>query len=112
MLNEKDKNTVKIICSICAALIGVASLLLAILTSEYLPYKALHISFGIIIFLAGLIASLILDYTSGSYECACCSHRFRPTPAAYIWGVHTVTKRYLKCPKCGRRSFCKRKLDV
>ena len=32
------------------------------------------------------------------------------TLSAYILGAHTLTTRYLKCPHCGKKSFCKRKL--
>ena len=34
-------------------------------------------------------------------------HHFQPSIAAYLLGMRSPTKRYLKCPKCGKRNYCK-----
>ena len=49
------------------------------------------------------------DYETGVYECRKCGHIFKPTFKAYICGAHTLTLRFLKCPECGRKSWCIRK---
>lgn len=110
-MENRNKNTVKVISSVCAALAGVSALILSILMTEHSPYQAVGITIGIIAFSAGLCTAIGLDYTSGVYECKCCSHRFKPSLSAYIWGIHTITKRLLKCPECGKTSFCRRRLD-
>lgn len=110
-MDNKYKNKVKIICAVCSALAGVSALTLSILTAEYFSHKVAIIAPGIMVFLIGLCAAIGLDYTSGVYECKCCSHRFKPSLCAYIFGIHTLTTRLLKCPECGKNSFCRRKLD-
>ncbi len=42
------------------------------------------------------------------FECTKCHKRFEPTKVAYLMGVHTITRRRLRCPHCGIKSWCKR----
>ena len=107
------KNKLKVVLSICAVLLGVVVLVESIFAERYLPHPfgLTLIITGASIFLFSLALAIALDYSSGDYECRHCGHRFVPTPGAYIWAMHTVTTRHLKCPKCGKKSFCKRKLD-
>ena len=35
---------------------------------------------------------------------------FVPTMGAYVKGYHTLTKRRLKCPHCGKVSMCKHRI--
>lgn len=44
------------------------------------------------------------------YKCKNCEHEFKPTYNESVWACHTITKRYLKCPKCGKRTWAKRKI--
>lgn len=50
-----------------------------------------------------------VDYETGVYKCKNCSHIFRPSFRDYIFGMHTITTKYLKCPECGKSTWCKRK---
>lgn len=106
------ENKSKIVLSICVVLLGVVVLLESIFAQQYLPHPfgVLLAITGAAVFLFSLALAIAFDYSSGGYECRRCSHRFTPTFGAYIWSMHTVTTRYLKCPKCGKKSFCKRKL--
>lgn len=105
------RNKVKIILSIFMVLLGVVVLIESIFVQQYLPnpFGPLLIITGVVIFLVSLALAIAVDYSVGGYECRRCGHRFTPTLGAYIWSMHTVTARRLKCPKCGKKSFCKRK---
>ncbi len=59
----------------------------------------------------GIALACVLDREAGVYECPHCGEKFTPTMKAYVWGAHTFTKRRLKCPKCGKRSYCKKRLS-
>ena len=71
--------------------------------------------FGIIIVSATIILvivgfySLRLEIDAGYYECKNCHHRYVPNS---YWKVmlspHLNTTRYLKCPKCNKRSWSKK----
>ena len=61
----------------------------------------------IVIGLAGLI---ILDTNVGYFECAECHERFVPSVKEYTLGLHTFKKRKLTCPKCGKSTWCHKKM--
>ncbi len=111
MIMEK-KNKLRIVLAVCVVLLGVAILTESIFTYPYLPHTLglTLIITGATAFLFSITMAVALDYVSGDYECRQCGHRFVPTLGAYIWAIHTPTTRRLKCPKCGKKTFCKRKL--
>ena len=72
--------------------------------------EILSIALTIPLLLVCLYAGRI-DYESGLFECRKCGHIFKPTKSEYIWGLHSITTRYLKCPKCEEKSWCIRRPD-
>ena len=52
--------------------------------------------------------------TAGSqgryYECPHCGALFVPTMADYVKGLHTLTRRRLTCPACGKTSMCRHRV--
>ena len=62
----------------------------------------------VLVFIACFYAGKI-DYEISVFECRKCGHTFKPTKAEYTWGVHTTNTRYLRCPDCGEKSWCKRR---
>jgi transcriptional regulator with XRE-family HTH domain/DNA-directed RNA polymerase subunit RPC12/RpoP len=71
--------------------------------------------FGIIVTVSTIVLVLVAFYAykieldAGYYECGKCHHRY--VPDSY-WKTmiypHINTTRYLKCPKCGKRSWSKK----
>ena len=66
---------------------------------------------GAIIILIGIGIACVLERDAGVYECKHCGERFVPTMTAYLFAPHTPTSRRLKCPKCGKKSYCKKRLS-
>ena len=52
--------------------------------------------------------ALKLELEAGYYECKKCHHRHIPTYTQVLIAPHLSTTRYLKCPKCGKRSWSKK----
>ncbi len=73
--------------------------------------RVLLVVIALILMLLGLLIITSIDYNLGVYECKFCKHRFKPTLKAYIMGPHMFTSRKLKCPNCGKKSYCKRIYD-
>lgn len=67
---------------------------------------------GFVVIIGGIIVALVLELTSGAFECAKCGKRFMPRVRAYILAPHTPTKRLLKCPYCGEKSWCIRRMSL
>ena len=55
-------------------------------------------------------AAAVLDVKAGYYECPSCHAVFVPTMAQYVKGLHTLTRRRLTCPGCGRTSMCRHRI--
>ena len=107
------KSLTKILLSVCILLISLILIMISVALFEFLTidFSILLVVLSSITFIIALIAAILLDYSSGDYECKKCGQRFKPTLGAYVWGAHTLTTRYLKCPHCRKKSFCKRILS-
>lgn len=107
------KNKVKIILSVIGMAIATALLIIsAFLAEEAVVSPVLAVvlmAVSVILLLGAIFFAAKVDYETGVFECRKCGNTFKPTFKAYIWGVHTLTTRHLKCPKCEEKSWCKRK---
>ena len=61
-----------------------------------------------IVFLIPCFFALKLEVSVGAYRCKKCGHEIVPTYAQALNAMHMGTTRYLKCPKCNRRTWCKK----
>ena len=107
------KNIIKILLSVFVVLVGLWLLVGSVFLGEILPMdaKIVLIGMSVIIFIIGIIIGLLIDYSLGGYRCKDCGTIFVPSLTEYIFSIHTITKRKLKCPKCNKSSFCDRILN-
>ncbi len=63
---------------------------------------------ALVIMAGGIGVAAALEMRCAIFECRKCHKRFEPTKEAYLMGIHTITKRRLRCPHCGVKSWCKR----
>lgn len=107
---NRERMTLSILCgavtviAVCA-LVALASLL-------ELPAAA---RIGLLLFALGTAALGIgtaarLEAKAGYYECPHCGALFVPTMADYVKGLHTLTRRRLTCPACGKTSLCRHRI--
>jgi transcriptional regulator with XRE-family HTH domain/DNA-directed RNA polymerase subunit RPC12/RpoP len=61
-----------------------------------------------VVFLIPCFYALKLEISVGAYKCKHCGHEFVPTYTQALNAMHMGTTRYLKCPACGKRSWCKK----
>ena len=61
-----------------------------------------------ILFLIPCFYALKLEVSVGAYKCKNCGHEIVPTYSEALWAMHRGTTRYLKCPKCNKRTWCKK----
>ena len=62
------------------------------------------------LFLIPLFIGFRFEVQAGYYECKNCHHKFDTTYGKALAAPHIGTTRYLKCPECGKRSYCKKVL--
>ena len=63
-----------------------------------------------VVFLIPCFYALKLEVSVGAYKCKNCGHEIVPTYSEALWAMHNGTTRYLKCPKCNKRTWCKKVL--
>lgn len=63
-----------------------------------------------IVFLIPCFYALKLEVSVGAYKCKNCGYEIVPTYSEALWAMHRGTTRYLNCPKCNKRTWCKKVL--
>ena len=63
-----------------------------------------------VVFLIPCFYALKLEVSVGAYKCKHCGCEIVPTYAQALNAMHRGTTRYLKCPKCNKRTWCKKVL--
>ena len=75
------------------------------------PWQAVVILGICVVFLIPCFYALKLEISVGAYKCKNCGHEIVPTYSEALWAMHSGTTRYLKCPKCNKRTWCKKVLN-
>ncbi len=63
-----------------------------------------------VVFLIPCFYAVKLEVSVGAYKCKNCGHEIVPTYTEALNAMHMGTTRYLKCPKCNKRTWCKKVL--
>lgn len=69
------------------------------------------IAFALVVILAVAFIAVGIEQKAGYYECRKCHHRHIPTYWQTNLTMHIGRTRYMKCPKCGARSWQKKVLS-
>ncbi|MBR1376451.1 MAG: helix-turn-helix domain-containing protein [Bacilli bacterium] len=86
----------------------ISIMMLASLTLEEGPVLGIVISTSTVFALLVCFYALKLEVDAGYYECKKCHHRFTTTYLKALIAPHMSTTRYLKCPKCNKRTWSKK----
>ena len=63
-----------------------------------------------VVFLIPCFYALKLEVSVGAYKCKNCGHEIVPTYSEALWAMHRGFTRHIKCPKCNKRTWCKKVL--
>ena len=78
----------------------------------FLPIKesiqVLIIMLATILIVIMAFVALRIEQIAGYYECRRCHHKYVPTYSNVLWAMHIGRTRYMKCPKCNKRSWQKK----
>ena len=58
--------------------------------------------------IVGVSFALKIEAETGYYECQKCHNKYVPKYSSVYFAMHLVTTRYMKCPKCGKKSWQKK----
>lgn len=113
MANEiKRKNKTIWISMWVIMIVSLTALLGGILVAAFLvqneTYKIIIVITVCVLFIVPCFFALKLEVSVGAYKCKNCGHEIVPTYIQALNAMHRGTTRYLKCPKCGKRTWCKK----
>ena len=63
-----------------------------------------------VVFLIPCIYAVKLEVSVGAYKCKNCGYEIVPTYKEAMMSMHRGTTRHLLCPKCNKRTWCKKVL--
>lgn len=109
---EADKRLLKmeIIIGVLSTLIFLVSVFVASFVEMKTWIRVLLIAFGFITFIIGGHYALVIEQIAGYYECAKCHNKYVPTYKSVFLAMHSGRTRYMKCPKCNKKSWNKKVL--
>lgn len=92
---------------------SISFLILVFVASYFINNKIISITMIIISFiilLIGVSIALKIETEAGYYKCNNCGHKYVPKYRSVYFAMHIGTTRYLKCPKCNKRSWNRKSL--
>ena len=110
---ETDRRLLKLewVIGILACII----LFVPIFIAAYLPMenwqRTVLVFSGFIPGIVGLCCAMRIEQIAGYYECKHCGHKYVPTQRAMYFAMHLGRTRHMKCPKCGKRSWQKKRTN-
>ena len=95
---------------------NIIALIAGILASAFLmpegPLQLISIILICGVFLAPCFYALKIEVSVGAYKCKKCGYRVNPTYKEALLAMHFGFTRYLKCPRCDKRTWCKKILKL
>ena len=114
MIREKEENKQKILLTTMIGVISTITFVTLLLVVCFytdviiLPIKIVLMVIAISVFGVGLYVAMWGDRKIGYFKCRNCNELFTPTFMQYNMGLHLLSTRYLKCPHCKTRTWCKK----
>lgn len=114
ILEEQKESRKKLTVSILVAVLTVIAFVTIFMVSglENLDtwLRVVLIVVGTVCMLVGIGVACFLEWDAGTYECKYCGHRFVPSFKSYLMSPHMGFARKFRCPECGKKGYCKKKL--
>ena len=108
---DKRLLSMEIFIGVLVTALLITTVLVAGLVDMAVGYKIALIAAGVIPFFIGMSYALRIEQVAGYYQCAKCGHRHIPTYGSVFFAMHLGRTRYMKCPKCGEKSWQKKVLS-
>ncbi len=111
LMKENAENKKRMVLSIICGVITIIAVCSLIVIASYIKLPVIAriavIVLALLTAAAGIGAAAVLDRKAGYFECPHCKALFVPAMGEYVKGYHTVTKRRLTCPECGKTGMCR-----
>ena len=113
MIKQKEENDKRLL--FMEILMGWIAILPLLISTAIVSIVAMEEWLGSVIVGTSIIPLLIatpfaikIEQTAGYYECNKCQHKYVPKYLSVFGAMHMGRTRYMKCPKCNKRSWQKK----
>lgn len=84
---------------------------ICLIVSFYLekgPIQLAIILVSSVLFFIACLYAVKIESLVGYHECKLCHHKHKPSYKEVLWAMHFGSTRYLRCPKCNKKSWNKK----
>lgn len=78
---------------------------------DFWPWEIVILVISLLFLVGMAVLCVRLEWRAGVYVCPHCGAKIKPDFWTVLFAMHTGTTRYLRCPKCQQKGWCKKKLD-
>ncbi len=114
LLKENEENKKRMALSVICGVITIIAVCALVVIAAFLPLptpaRIAVLILAVATAVAGIWAAAMLEVKAGYYECPHCKALFVPTMGQYVKGYHTLTRRRLTCPECGKTGMCRHRI--
>ena len=110
---EADKRLLRIellVGILCLAVLAALTAFVSLVDIEEWIKETLVI-IGVVPILIAAPFMIKIEQTAGYYKCDKCGHRYVPKYLSVFVAMHMGTTRYMKCPKCHKKSWQKKVIE-
>ncbi|MBQ8907352.1 MAG: helix-turn-helix transcriptional regulator [Clostridia bacterium] len=107
---EADKRLLRLelVMGICCLLPAIAAVIIALTVPMAEWLGSVIVAASLVPLLIATPFALKIEQKAGYYECKKCGHRYVPKYVNVFAAMHLHTTRYMRCPKCQKRSWQKK----
>ena len=115
MIKEKQENDKRLLrLEWVIGFLSIVVLLVPIIVGALLPMeewqRIIWVFSGFIPAFVGFFFALRIEQVAGYYECGICGHKYVPKYKDISLAPHMARTRYMRCPKCNKKSWQKKVL--
>ena len=107
---EKDKQLLNL--EIVIGIVSTITFLTLVFVASFIDMQSwlriLLILIGFVTFFTSCCFAIGIEQQAGYYKCNECNHKYVPTYKSVFLAAHNGRTRYMKCPKCGKKSWQKK----
>ena len=117
MIREREANKKQFTLTLLLGGVSLAAFLtLLIVVCVYtdvipLTVKLILLAIACVIFTVGVTAVMEGQRKIGYYQCEKCGETFVPGFRTHVLGFNMVSRRFMKCPCCQRRAWCRKVME-
>ncbi len=117
MIREREANKKQFTLTLLLGGVSLAAFLtLLIVVCVYtdvipLTVKLILLAIACVIFTVGVTAVMEGQRKIGYYQCEKCGETFVPGFRTHVLGFNMVSRRFMKCPCCQKRAWCKKVME-